>query len=316
VLLLVSALAPACGRPNAGDPAAAVQRTVTVVDAAGPVRVPQTADRIWALDEYAALQLLVLGVAPIGVGELRRDDAARAILAGAGIPLVKPSAPELVAAALPAVIVGTESPDNQALRPLLERIAPVVLPDFATTWEDQLGVLAAATGRSAEAVAVTARVKRAVDDLAARVAGTGLAGRRVSLLSGCGAGTFCAYDASTLAGTILTELGFSRPPAQVDADPDDSGVTFLSEEQLPAHGGDIVISYVGSVSAGASILGHPLLDTEGSRTADVDFGVWYTSTPLSAWWIVRDLESILLGDGATATTADAPRLWGELTGNP
>lgn len=47
---------------------------------------------------------------------------------------------------------------------------------------------------------------------------------------------------------------------------------------------------------GVSALDNPLLDTDGSLTAEGDNLAWFTPTPLSAWWILHDIEAIVLGD--------------------
>lgn len=114
-------LLTACG--SGTEPAASTggNETVTVDAANGTVEVPVTTGNIWALDEYSALQLLALGVVPDHAGKRAKDVKVQAILADAGVELVEPSKPELIAAADPALIVGGPT---DGLLTQLEQSAP------------------------------------------------------------------------------------------------------------------------------------------------------------------------------------------------
>ncbi|MFF5986652.1 hypothetical protein [Prauserella flavalba] len=46
----------------------------------------------------------------------------------------------------------------------------------------------------------------------------------------------------------------------------------------------------------------------------MDFGAWYGSGTLNLAWMLHDLDAVLFGDGKTATSADAGKLWSPIGG--
>ncbi|ADB49304.1 ABC transporter substrate-binding protein [Conexibacter woesei] len=325
VCLLICAAAAAlalgaCGsgsdEPDRSATAAAAE-TVTVDTGDRTVTVPVTHERIWALDEYSALQLLMLGVVPEHAGRLIDDDKIRGLLTAAGVELVDRSKLELVAAARPELIVGMRYTDVDRLRPQLEQIAPVVIVTDQRPWDEQLRVLAKVTDRGAAAEEIVTRVETATRRLAARIARSDMAGATVSVLASY-PDTFYAFDDGTVFGRLLRRLGFERPAAQIDGNDggkDDYGFTAVSEELLGEHAGDVVIALVDDgYTGGRPVFETPTLDTRGSLTAEVDYTGWFSTTGLSAWWVLHDLDAILLRRTAPAKPADAPALWAQLTG--
>ncbi|QVQ52905.1 ABC transporter substrate-binding protein [Spiractinospora alimapuensis] len=287
------------------------EESVTVEGASGAVTVPRTDTGIWALDEITGLHLLSLDVTPtrsalpIDLGDAV-SEAGVEILEDGGVEMVDPSRPELVAEVEPSLIIGVNHPEHQELLPHLERIAPVLLVEDNDAWDEQLAVLGSVTGHEDEANTVTERIEREVDALSDRIAASSHAGTSVSLLSTCG-DQVCVYGGARAAGSLLDQLGLSRPEAQESVG-NTWGFTQVSAEALPDHSADVVLSLVGSIGA-TSVTDHVLLDTTDSVTADVDFGAWYGSGPLHLTWMLRDLDSVLFGDGVTTDVADAARLW-------
>lgn len=295
------------GGPGAGP-------TVTVATAHGAVAVPVTRERIWALDEYAALSLLALDVVPEHAGRLFDDEKVRRLLADGGTELVDPVNVELVAAARPTMIVGVRHPETERLLSRLRRIAPVVTLDERDPWQEQLAVLAAVTGRRANAAALVRRVDRATDALAARLASSDDAGATVSVLATY-PDRYFAYDDGTPLGRMLERLGFERPAAQIDDDEDDYGFEEISPELLREHRGDIVVSLVDDAyTGGRSVHDDARFDFDGSTMVEVDYLGWFSPTPLSAWWILHDVEAVLLDGEPPASAGDAPELWRRMTG--
>jgi iron complex transport system substrate-binding protein len=312
LLLAAVLLTSACVRAPAAEPSGAGE-TVTVRAADGRVTVPVTERDIWALDAGTALNLLAIGVVPAHAARTHQGQEAREkILADAGVELVAPHRPERVAAARPALITGTDHPEHRALLGRLETIAPVVLLDDGGGPEAQLTVLGAMTGRPSRAAEAVARAERAVSALAARIRRAGHAGRSVSVLQRYPSVLY-AYDSGTRFGTLLSRLGLTRPDAQSGTSP--WGFVQISEERLTAHRADIMISLVDRVhTGGRSALGHPMLDTTGALTADVEFSGWYHDDLLGVWWVLHDVRAVLLDGEPPAAFADVPALWREASG--
>lgn len=312
-----SVLSPGGGRPP--EEMGEAEETVTVETVDGEVTVPVTDTGIWALDPQTALNLLALGVVPEHAGRFDRDldpfvAAAHTILEEAGVEMVEGGNAELVAAAEPRLIVGGAGTGSDEVRSLLDAIAPVVMLPAVPVLEDDLDTLGAVTGHGEEAAAVAGRLDAALEDSARRIRDSEFDGVSVSVLSACGAGTFCLYGTARGFGPVLTGLGLSRPPSQADRG-NEWGYGMFSPENLGDQRAEVVIALVGSVSYGApSPLTNPLLDTSGSRTGEVDFAAWYGVGPLNRLWVLHDLDAILFGEGRVAGETDGPDLWAEVVG--
>lgn len=304
---------PATGTaPPDGDAAGIIIRGAT-----GAVAITPTDTGIWALDDATAVHLLSIGVTPAHAARnaYSGDEIVAAgyrLAEDAGVQLAEPGNAELVAAAAPSLIVGMDFPDHHEILPELQHVAPVLLTDDLAGWDEQLELLGAATGHETEAAALVGRLRASIDELARRIAAADHAGASVSLLSDCGA-QVCAYGAARTAGSLLEELGFTRPEAQRDQG-NDWGYINVSREQLDEHEADIVLSLTGSVSARPVFEDAPLLDTSDAVTAAVDFGAWFSVGALNVQWMLHDVDALLFGDGEPATAADAGELWDRLTG--
>lgn len=313
LLLAVVVLVGACGTVD--GPQTATE--VTVQGADGPVSIPATDRGIWALDDATAVHLLALGVVPEHAARNRYQGdrlvtANNTILAEAGVPLAEPEQVELIAAAEPALIIGPNFPGHREMLASLERIAPVLLIDDNRPWDEQIRILATATGRSEAGDALVDRLRARIQRTADRIASSEFAGAVVSVLSACGS-QYCVYGGVRTFGALLTELGFRRPPTQLGPG-DGWGYTATSAEFLDRESGDVIFALSGTVGrGGASPLTSPLLNTATARTAEVDFAAWYGSGALNVVWILHDIEAVLFG-GRIADASVAPRLWAEVTG--
>ncbi|MEM9892024.1 MAG: ABC transporter substrate-binding protein [Actinomycetota bacterium] len=305
------------GEATSGDePAedAGAGSTVTVATANGEITVPVTTAGIFTLDEWAAQMLLALGVEPVTTANYFSDTASLAVVEDAGVGVIESGNLELVAVEAPAMIIGTGQPPHLEVVDVLEEIAPVVLPDLElASWEDQLRVLAAVTGTEERAEQIIGRVAERRDALAAQVEDSPVAGSSLSILTDFGSGGgFYAFESPLLAATFADDFGLQRPPDQTNDDPSDFGYIEISEELIPSQGADIIISLSGDITGGLSALDNPLLP-DAPIEAEVDGTTWAVSTPLSAWWILDDYESILLGDATTHTVDDSLDVWADLT---
>ncbi|WP_017594255.1 ABC transporter substrate-binding protein [Nocardiopsis potens] len=306
-------LLAACGSPTASAPEPPPGDTVTVQAANGEVEVAVTDEGIWALDVYTALNLAAVGAAPDHAARIHDGQGAREeIAAAAGAEIVGGHDPEAVADAAPSLIVGLDHPEHRSLLGLLEAIAPVVLIDEGTEVDELMEVIGAVTGRSAEAAEVADRFGAEASALAARIEEAGRTGRTVSVLQEYPP-VFYAYDGGTQFAALLERVGLERPEAQSARS--EWGFTEVSEERLEDHRADVVIALVDDVyGEGRSVLDNPMLDTSGAVTAEAEFSGWYNGDVLSAWWVLHDLQAVLIDGEATAGLADTPALWAETGG--
>lgn len=188
-----------------------------------------------------------------------------------------------------------------------------MIPALAPLGE-QTDLLATITGRQEQASALRTRLDTATEELRSRIAASALDGAEGSVISACGADTFCTYGNARGFGPILTELGLVRPATQ-RLEGNEWGYETISAEHLDDQAAEVIVAFVGSVSFGApSPFEHPLLDASASRTGEVDFSAWYGVGPLNHLWVLNDLDAILFGQGHVATAADGPALWSELQG--
>ncbi|MGE3621617.1 MAG: ABC transporter substrate-binding protein, partial [Acidimicrobiia bacterium] len=188
-----------------------------VTDALGEVEVPLRPERIVVLDTGELDAAAAVGVKPVGVVEV-------------GNHLVVP--PHLTATAEGAADVGTiATPNLEAIRRLdpdlilgnLERddeirdelatIAPTVMgADIGPRWRRNAELYTAAMGRCTEAAAAFAAYDRAVADLRADL-GDDAADIEVSVVRAV-FDRVRIYGRASYIGSILDEVGLSRPPAQ------------------------------------------------------------------------------------------------------
>jgi iron complex transport system substrate-binding protein len=321
-LVVVTALVLLAGcasrSPAADNRPSGSATEVTVDTATGEVAAPVTTERIWALDEHAALQLIALGVTPIGVGRFMDDGFTDPILAEAGLELSPWDDVEGVAAATPNLIVGSDHPEHLNRVDRLERVAPVILPRYAAPWADQLAVLGEVTGTGERASALAAKVEAETRTLAAEITrSSDLAGGTVSMAADYTGGTFVTLDQTSLPGLTLERLGFERPAAQVNDDDGDAGFIEFSGERLGEHGGDIVLSLASDLAdtGNPSVLENPVFGPQveaAAVAADVEHRLWVTTTVLSSWWILQDLRGLLLDDGRPAGLDAVPDRWADL----
>lgn len=286
----------------AKDGGGATRKVETVV---GPVRVPRHPERVVALDEYAAMNLLILGVRPVKVLGSYQSDVGARILRRAGIE-VEPSAfaatfdVEQIAAWKPDLIVFSAEGDVQGNARTLARVAPTVVLPYEAPWREIVGTTAAVTGRKARA----ARVVDATEDrIAALRASLGRPAPSVAILATTpGFGTFSMSETAPVS-QLLEEIGVSRPAAELGP-PDMGSAIMTSEERIGDHEADYVIVLDGSYYDAGAITGLPTYQgLRAVRAGDahiVDGDMWLGSFPFATYWVVTDLDGIFAGEGDTA----------------
>ncbi|MEM9133444.1 MAG: ABC transporter substrate-binding protein [Actinomycetota bacterium] len=283
--------------------------TVAVADVLGETEVTITDSGVYALDEFAGIALLTLGVEPVAVENFFFDATLGAVVEAEGIALNEAGSLETVAAAQPELILGIGHPNHIEVREQHLAIAQTVTPDFTTSWVDQTAVFAAATGTDARGEAVAAAVQARIDELAAEIEGAGRSGEQVSIIQTFGA-EYYAYGPTTLVGQIVEEVGLTRSELQSGAG--DFGFILLSEEQLGQEtSSEVVIGISGVDSDFVSIFDSPVVEADEADTGIV-IDTWTGNHALAAWIILDDLQSILFGDGSTTTLESVPEAWSEL----
>ncbi|QOC90665.1 ABC transporter substrate-binding protein [Micromonospora craniellae] len=308
----------ACGSA-ADTPADAPAAQVTLPGAYGDVTVPVTDQKIWALDPSTATELLQIGVRPTHSGRFthQNDDAFDArhdLLDREGVALVEPDKLELVVQARPALIVGAQTPDSDELVTELQKIAPVFVVKGSATWKETLTQLGQVTGHDRQAAAIVEHLAQQTAAVRTDLDKAGFTGKSVSLMSACGAGSFCAYGSGRAAGPLLAELGFTRPATHgQDKSDAEYGYTMVSEEKLGELVAPIVFVLTGSVQYGApDPLDNPLFNVGDATVAEVDFGAWFGAASFDVPWILADIRSVLLDDGEITGRAAGPALFDEL----
>ncbi|MFF2085961.1 ABC transporter substrate-binding protein [Nocardia sp. NPDC058176] len=317
VLAAVALLLSSCG--SGGTGASGDSPSVTLAGAYGEVDIAVTDEKVWALDPRTATELLALGVTPTHSGNsAHKGDAAfvarEQLLAEAGVELVDPGRIELILQARPSLVVGEQTPSSDELIDELSKIAPVLIIDAATPWDQGLGLLGQATGHRDRAEAIIEHLDQAIATTGADIEQAGSAGEIVSLISACGAGTFCAYGSGRTAGSILTDVGLRRPAAHGQDRGDASyGYTTVSEEKLSELTAPVIFVFTGSVQYGApNPLDNPLFEVGDARVGEVDFAAWYGSGSFDVPWILNDIRAVLLGEGTIADRQRGTELFQEL----
>ena len=257
---------------------------------------------IYALDEFMGVLLLTLGVEPATTAAFFQDTLLQPVL-DANSTLAEAGSVEAVAATQPELILGIGHPNLIELHDEYTGIAPVVLPDFTATWQDQTRLIAQVVDKEAEGEAAIAAVEQRVAELAAEVEAAGLAGQEISIIQNFG-GDYFAYGPTTISGSIVADLGFVRSEAQSTAD--NFGFIPIAAELVP---GETDVPVVVGVLADmgdffVSAFDDGLILTDDKITGDVG-GAWATNTALGAWIVLDDLEALLFDRGDVANAGSA-----------
>lgn len=304
---LLFALLTAC---STAAPTPETAATRTVETERGTVEVPAVPQSIVALDEYAALNALSVGVRPTTVFGGLSSQVGAAVLGAEGIAVTPAptmiTQPDLeaIAAARPDVIVLTSSGTVlDTTYPQLSAIAPTVVLPFEGPWQDPIRTAGAAFGADDRASALVDAVQERIDTLAARPGGS------LAILASF-QGLLYSPAPANPGSALVAAAGLTRPQAELGAASGASASTIpVSAESLGAHDADHVLVLDGSIYDPDAVTSLPtfaaLPAVQAGRTARVDGEMWSGGTALSTWWVLDDLEALAQGR-APATAADAP----------
>lgn len=314
------ALLAACGGDD--DPAPGGTTTTGaatgphVVDTEfGPVEVPADPATVVALDEYAALNALALGVEPALVFASFQSVVGGEVLTDAGIEVVPGSAEagpnfEAIAAADPDLILFTTEGAWASNFEELSAIAPSVSMPYDTPWRDVVAFTAEVLDRGAEADVLVAAVESRLAELQAALADDP---QSLSILGSSMGLHFGVSSVSPLA-RIVDEAGFTRPAAQADGAADEvfTSAVPLSLETLGDHDADTVAVLSGAYYDQDVFLEAPtfqaLPSVAAGRSVVVDGDLWFGTYPFAVYWLLEDLAAIHAGAGqdGIGTVEDAP----------
>lgn len=249
--LLAAALALAVTLASA-LPAAAADFPRRVRHAYGETVIPAEPQRVVSVGYHEQDFLYALGIAPVGVHEWLGDrpyatwdwaEPARAALGAT--PEVQRGFEidvEWVYLQRPDLIVASFAPLDRDTYALLSRIAPVVAspegyPAWGAPWQDELRLIASATGRDA-------RAEEVIATLDARIAAVAAAHPGLQGLTGTAAyfteGQIVGYRRSDGANRLLARLGIETPAA-FDELAGPGGNFYVSPERFDLFDLDVVL---------------------------------------------------------------------------
>ncbi|MGO2660236.1 MAG: ABC transporter substrate-binding protein [Mycetocola reblochoni] len=310
-----------CSGTAASSPATATTAgTRTIVSESGTAEIPVEPERIVALDEPSALNLLSIGITPDVVFDSWRTAAPRAVLEAEGIEIASTTSfyPELeeVAAHEPDLIVGTAA-EGFTAGPDYASIAPLVGGLYNEADGQQI---ITAYGEYFDRADEAARVSDVLDTLAQRAAdeqdgdGTSLS----VVMSYAQENMPLHMDgANSLHGTIA-DAGFARPALQDEVPADGSafgGWTVFSPEKLAEQNADVLAVAVAAQYNREGITDMPLYPSltavEDGRSLAVDGDLWSGGAAFSTYWVLRDLVSIASGQDEPGVVGDDGQRWND-----
>lgn len=304
------------GFSNAGAGGA---ETRTIADLAGEVTVPADPQRVVALDEPAALNLLSIGITPHAAFDAWKTQAPRDVLEAEGVEIVSTGSffpkPEEVAALEPDLIVVSINQGFLTELPNYDEVAPTVRADLQVPSAEIATNFGRYFDREEEAAAVVAALKATTEDVAAAAPETA----ELSVLISWGAdGTPMYMDSSNPLAEPIDAAGFARPDLQAEVLSEPSkygGWTPFSPETLPDHDAEVVAVAVAAQYPLEGITELPLydsLDAVGAgRSVQVDGDMWAGGSTFYTYWTLADLLRFAEGDFRGGTTDDAAARWDE-----
>jgi iron complex transport system substrate-binding protein len=275
-----------------------------------------------ALDEFAGLSALSLGIKPASVFLTFGYTSAKAVFDFAGVQtaLAAPDGVNLesVAALKPTTIIGVSLPTTAAVEDTLNKIAPTTVISYTAPWQEQLRVTGTATGRLEAADAFVKRLETAITALKADLASAGVAGQTVSVVGALGTDAF-ALSRTGSVGSLLEQVGLRRPAVQdVETEATNPFIT-ISAERMDDHDADLIFLLSGGSyntdPLTTSALWTTLDAVKANKVIKVAAELWFSSNAFGIDWMVRDLRAGLLNDGAVASDTDVVSRWQAFTSN-
>lgn len=316
VLALVGCSAPSGDTDAPGAPSA---QTRTVTDVAGEeVEIPADPQRVVALDEPAALNLLAIGITPDAVFQGWKTVVPAELLHSRGIEVLTTAGyyPELeeVAALEPGLIVISTSPtrvgevpDYASIAPTLRALFNAPPAELAQTWGEYFG-------EPERAQAIEEGLAEFAAEIASEQPEPTLS---LSALESFGPSDSPMYmDAVNSLHNVIADAGFDRPELQ-NAESADGGryggwVPF-SPETLPDHDADIIAIKSSTQYTPEGITELPLFPSLGAaqsnRVVEVDGDFWSGGSLFYAYWVLSDLREFVDGELVPGGSDDATERW-------
>ncbi len=277
----------------------------TIQHARGETCVPLNPQRVIVLHRAMLANAIALGVQPVGSTSIyissgtkfppyledKVDEKLEPIGTGEQPNLEK------IARLKPDLIVGFT---YNATYDQLSHIAPTVLIDWnmAGDWKEHLEFVAQTLGKTAEAKQLLEDYNRRIEQFKTAI-GDRLAQFQVSLVNGGGNAAFLRSDVKdSFAGTILSDAGLQRPPAQ-----NVKGLDIeISLETIPQLDGDAIFIMLVSDDKGDQVwerlqrqpLWSQLKAVKQDRVYLVDFSTWRGVNILAAYGVIDDLFKYLV----------------------
>ncbi|MGO1315426.1 MAG: ABC transporter substrate-binding protein [Cellulomonadaceae bacterium] len=296
-------LAGCSAGPDSSETAEPSADTYSVTHEAGTTEnVPVDPKKIVVLDEYAALNMMEIGVVPDVVFGGLSSEVGAVILEEEGVELI--AAPtmilepdfEAIAAEEPDLIVlTTPGATIEETYPSFSEIAPTIVLPYEKPWQEMLELTGQAFQREEQADAVATALQKKLDAVTAE------AGSDAGSISVLGSFQDIYYSPAMINPMSLTleAVGFTRPQVEVDGVPSGASTTavMFSAEELPEHDADTVVLMDGSIYNAAAVQALPTFSTLSAAQNDRVFlangELWSANFALGTWWVLDDIETIL-----------------------
>ena len=293
-----------CGAADEGTTTAAqtsaADEVRTVEHAMGTAEIEGAPERVVVLDTGELDATLALGVTPVGAVRTSVSDELPGLVAEAGVDPAEIEnvgtieEPDLEAiTALEPDLILTNVVRHEALYDQLHQIAPTVMAEnIAVTWKENLELTGEALDRTDEAGQLLDEYQARAEEVGARFGDP--AATEVSVARFIDGASVRLYGAGSFIGTVMADVGFSRPPVQ---QVDDFFVEVSQEQVDQADGGLLFYGAYGEdgqnalsqVTGGG--LWQSLTAVQQGRAFEVDDDRWFLGLgPLGAGLVLDDLE--------------------------
>ncbi|NQX11574.1 ABC transporter substrate-binding protein [Microbacteriaceae bacterium VKM Ac-2855] len=308
LLATVTAVALLAGCAGTAEGADSTADGVTVESQLGPVTIPADIDSIVVLEGRRDLDIVLsLGLPLVGVPYREVGEAdLEAPLAEAYAVAAENGAEELflddeinieaVAAAAPSLIISRVD-DVEPILEELQAIAPVLAigDQDRTTWQEDLLLVAEATGTSAKAEELIAEYDARVAEIASTYADV-IAANTVVPLGTDSEGS--QVRPNRLLSTALTDVGAQPSAAFAEAVSIDDGVEYGPEQLFDAHqDADGIVALVNTADEWEATQADPLWQqlpaVQAGHVVRSDRGT-HEGGPITAMWSLDVIESLYL----------------------
>ena len=296
--LAVSMVLAGC-RPNSAVPPAFDSPSRVIEHAQGKSRVPKSPQRVVVLDTAPLDAVLALGIQPVGAAVYGSWPTYLEKEAGTISSIGDPNYPsmETVLSLKPDLILGSKLGAENLYSQLLQ-IAPTVFTEGSgrsDDWQENLHLYAKALGKHEQAEQLLEDYQQRVQHLQENIDQPQALEISVLIVND----NVRAYTTGSFSGSILQDVGFSRPPAQDD--PEGYSVQ-LSPEALDALDGDYIFLIYSTYRPGGFLkedfvtnpIWSQLTAVQQGRVCEVSGEVWIAGRNiLAANEVLTDIETCL-----------------------